>query len=191
MTSAEVQQLTVLSDLFSEAIHLRSPLSIAILGIAGGNGLEHIDTNVTKRIVGIDLNPLYLDAVRQRHVHLTGLELRCLDLAEQTIDLASVQLVHAALVFEHAGLDRCLDNALCLVAPDGALSVVLQLPGDPGQNVGRGGFASIQKLASHFTLVDPKRLHGTLKQRGFQLTHESCRSLPAGKKFWMGIFHRQ
>jgi len=34
----------------------------------------------------------------------------------------------AALIFEHAGLDRCLENAVNMVAPGAALSVVLQLP---------------------------------------------------------------
>ena len=32
------------------------------------------------------------------------------------------------LIFEHAGLDQCLENAIALVAPGGTLSVVLQLP---------------------------------------------------------------
>ena len=73
MRSVEVQQLGALSNLFAEAIGRCRPLSIAVLGIAGGNGLDHIDSSITVRVVGLDLNPLYLEAVRQRYSHLPGL----------------------------------------------------------------------------------------------------------------------
>ena len=57
MSSVEVQQLGALSDLFAEAIGCCRPFSIAVLGIAGGNGLDHIDSSITARVVGLDLNP--------------------------------------------------------------------------------------------------------------------------------------
>jgi len=110
MSSVEVQQLGALSDLFAEAIGCCRPFSIAVLGIAGGNGLDHIDSSITARVVGLDLNPLYLDAVRQRYSHLPGLELHCVDLSERHVELQPVQLVHAALIFEHAGADCCLEG---------------------------------------------------------------------------------
>jgi hypothetical protein len=190
MASAEVQQLQALSDLFADAITFRAPASVAVLGVAGGNGLDRIDRKATGRVVGLDVNPLYLDAVGRRYSDLAGLELHCIDLAEVAIEIEPVQLVHAALVFEHAGVDRALDNAISLVADGGALSVVLQLPGKVGQNVGRSGFASIQKLASIFNLIDPVGLRKMMEERGYQLAYEKMRSLPAAKRFWMGIFVR-
>jgi hypothetical protein len=190
MSAAEVQQLDALSELCAEAIAFRLPASMAILGVAGGNGLERIDCKLTRRIVGLDVNPHYLSAVSRRFAHLSGLELHCMDLAEQVIDLPPVELVHTALVFEHAGTGRCLDNALSLVAGNGALSIVLQLPARAGHDVGRTGFASIQRLAPHFALIDPAWLCETLAERSFKMSFESRRSLPAGKEFWMGIFVR-
>jgi len=191
MSAPEVLQLEALSDLFAEAIALRHPASIAVLGVAGGNGLERIDAKAVSRVVGLDLNPHYLDAVRQRYATLSGLELHCIDLAEQTIHFEPVQLVHAALIFEHAGVDRALENAISLVAAGGSLSVVLQLPGNAGQDVGSSGIASIQKLASHFSLIDPVALREALEVHSFQLVHETRKALPAAKQFWMGIFLRQ
>jgi hypothetical protein len=190
MTSAEVQQLDTLSDLFAEAIAFRRPASIAVLGVAGGNGLDRVDSKMTGRVVGLDVNPHYLDAVSHRFAHLSALELHCIDLSELVIDLPPVELVHTALVFEHAGTGRCLDNAVSLVAGNGALSIVLQLPAKAGHDVGRTGFASIQRLASHFSLIDPVWLCETLAERSFTMSFESRRSLPAGKEFWMGIFVR-
>ena len=99
MSSVAVQQLGALSDLFAEVIGRCRPLSVAILGIAGGNGLDHIDSSITARVVGLDLNPLYLEAVRDRYSHLPGLELHCVDLSERRVELEPVQLVHAALSF--------------------------------------------------------------------------------------------
>lgn len=191
MKSAEVQQLGALSDLFAEAIGFCRPDSIAVLGIAGGNGLDRINANMTKRIMGLDVNPSYLETVRSRYSNMSGLELYCVDLAEEPVELTPVQLVHAALVFEHAGAGRCLENALSLVAPGGALSAVLQLPSETGQAVGEGSFPAIRKLESHFSLIDPAWLREVLEGRKFRLRHQTRRSLPSGKGFWMGVFGRE
>jgi Methyltransferase domain len=188
MSSVEVQQLGALSDLFAEAIGRCRPFSIAVLGIAGGNGLDHIDTSITARVVGLDLNPLYLEAVRQRYSHLPGLELHCVDLSEQNVQLEPVQFVHAALIFEHAGAGSCFENAMSMIVPGGNLAVVLQLPTESGQTVGASQFSSIQNLKSHFSVISPSWLRESLAVRGFRLIHETTRALPTGKGFWMGLF---
>jgi hypothetical protein len=190
MKSEEVQQLDPLAELFAEALRCCHPASIAVLGIAGGNGLDRIDTSMTKRIVGLDINPLYLEETRQRYVDRLPLELHCMDLCKQIEGFEPVQLVHAALVFEHAGVDRCLENAFLLVAPGGALSIVLQLPSESVPGVSGSQFLAMQELKSDFTLIDPAWLQKRLAGRGFSLTHQVRRSLPAGKGLWMGIFSR-
>jgi SAM-dependent methyltransferase len=195
MRAPAVDQSRPLSDLFAEALTIRRPASVAILGIAGGNGLERFDpssadANAVQRVVGIDINPAYLDAVRQRFAQLPGLELLCADLASETVELAPVELVHAALIFEHAGTGRALDNAVSLVSPGGALSVVLQLPGDPAQNIGNSGFASVQSHSEHFALVDPAWFTEAMHHRGFVLAHEARRAVPAGKTLWLATFTR-
>lgn len=189
MSSAEVQQLGALSDLFAQSVRRCRPSSVAILGIAGGNGLDHIDSRITARIVGLDVNPLYLEAVRERYSHLPGLETYCIDLSEQNAALEPVQLVHAALIFEHAGVDRCLDNALSMILPGGDLSVVLQLPTERAPAVSSSQFSSIRDLKPHFSLISSAWLRESLAGRRFRLTHQTTRALPAGKGFWMGIFH--
>lgn len=190
MDSPEVHQLDALAELFAEALAYCRPASVAVLGIAGGNGLQHVDWTITKRVAGLDVNPSYLEAVRGRYGSKCDVELHCVDLAEQRVALEPMELVHAALVLEHAGVELCLENALSLVAPGGALSVVLQLPTEVEQNVAATRFPSMQTLKSHFALVDPEWLCQTLAERGFRLTREGRRSLPAGKGFWMGVFRR-
>lgn len=191
MKSVNVQQLDALSELFARALAYCRPASVAVLGIAGGNGLDQIDTGMTKRIVGFDINASYLDEVRSRYAGISGLELFCVDLARQTVDVESVQLVHAALVFEHAGVGQCLENALSLVESGGFLSAVLQLPSEAEQGVSPTEFSSIQNLKPHFSLIDPQWFQEMLEQRRFRLEEQVQRSVPAGKKLWMGIFRRQ
>lgn len=190
MNAPEVGQLRVLSDLFAEVLAGCCPESVAILGIAGGNGLEHVDPRATCRVVGIDTNPNYLDTVRQRHGARLNLELHCCDLAQQALTLEPVQLVHAALIFEHAGTGRCLENAVGLVAPGGRLSVILQLPAASEPNVAATPYASIQTLARDFSLIDSEHLCSALARSGFHLNHPTSRPLPSGKAFWIGVFSR-
>ena len=188
MGSDNVRQLAALSDLFKSALDLCTPKSVAVVGVAGGNGLERVDSTITKRIVGLDINPRYLAAVRQRYGALRGLELCCSDLADLPSSLAPVELAHAALVFEHTGLGRCLENALLLVAPGGKLSVVLQLPSEAEQGVTPTRYSSMQTLRDSFALIDISQFRLKLEEKGFHLFHQERRSLPAGKAFWLGIF---
>ncbi len=81
MGADNVQQLSALSGLFKRALDVCLPDSVAILGIAGGNGLEHANPAIIKRIVGVDINPGYLDEVRRRFVTHPNLELHCVDLS--------------------------------------------------------------------------------------------------------------
>jgi len=188
MGSAGVQQLAALAELFKRALDLCLPESVAVLGIAGGNGLEQIDYAVTKRIVGVDVNQRYLDEVQRRFGTLDGLELHCGDLAERDFSLAPVALVHAALIFEHVGLGVALENALSLVAPGGRLSVVLQLPSVDEQGVSSTSYTSMQTLKQDFELIEINELQRLLGQKGFRRVEQEIRSLPAGKALWFGVF---
>jgi len=191
MNSQAVAQLTPLAVLFAEALAATKPASVAILGVAGGNGLDRIDPSVTRRIHAIDINPEYLAAVRERHATLQGLELHCLDLAEEQAAMLPSDLVHAALIFEHAGVDRCLENALALVAPGGTLSVVLQLPSETAPAVGHSQVPSVQAHRNHFQFVDPESLTIQLESRGFHQDRTTSVPLPSGKAFWQAFFKRK
>jgi len=190
MGSEAVNQLAPLADLFGEALARLRPRSVAVLGVAGGNGLEHVDSTLTTRVVGLDVNPEYLAATKARFPDLRGLELHCADLERDTLNLEPVALVHAALLFEHAGTGRCLDSAVSLVAAGGHLSVVLQLPSDGHEAVTPTAYTSMTTLADDFALVDPHHLRRQLAQRGLRLTHQARRTLSTGKAFWSGYFER-
>jgi hypothetical protein len=187
-----VCQLAVLADLFERALECCRPESVAVLGVAGGNGLDRIDCGITKRIVGVDLNPRYLEEVQRRFgSRVDGLELHCCDLGGGDLRLGSpVELVHAALIFEHIGLGVTVENALSLVAPGGRFSVVLQLPSESEPGVAATGYASIQALKRDFALIDAGEFVQLVAGKGFRLLEEEKRSLPGGKGLWLGVFAR-
>lgn len=159
-----------------------------MLGVAGGNGLEQINCATTKRIVAVDINQRYLDEVERRFGALAGLELHCRDLAERDFGLAPVDLVHAALIFEHTGLGVALENALSLVTPEGALSVALQVPSEDAQGVAATSYTSMQTLKQDFAPVDISEFQRLLGLKEFRFVEQEKRSLPAGKALWLGVF---
>ncbi|HLK69287.1 MAG TPA: hypothetical protein VKU19_37905 [Bryobacteraceae bacterium] len=178
---SDVLQLEALSQLFQEALDQCRPRSVAVLGVAGGNGLERIDPAVTTRVVGLDVNLSYLNAVKRRFGQLPGLELHEVDLTADLPQMPRVELVHAALIFEHAGVGRALENALSLVEKDGHFSVVLQ------PVYGRPGPVRIRDSVLDFSSVDPTWFRNEVESRGLKLLHERRYPVPSGE-FWAAIF---
>ncbi|MDZ4796803.1 MAG: hypothetical protein SGI92_01470 [Bryobacteraceae bacterium] len=190
MSAPGVGQYSLLSTLFREVLLRCLPASVAVVGVAGGNGLEHVDPGMTRRVAGIDVNQAYLDEVALRYGVVGGLELHCVDMTREAPGVEPAELVHAALVFEHAGVEGCLRNTLGLVAPGGWLSVVLQLPSVQAPGVAQTPFESIRGLSPHFSFVDPAWFTETVGAAGFVLVQESTHPVPAGKAFWVGLFCR-
>ena len=188
MSAPGVEQLSALSFLFLRALQRARPRSLAVLGIAGGNGLEHVGRDIS-RVVGIDFHAEYLSEVRRRFPALP-LELHCLDLSANRVQLEPVDLVHAGLLFEHTGLGLALDNALSLVVPGGFLSVVLQLPSSGDADVAQTPFTSIQSLKDHFALVGFDELRDLVESKGLDPVMDEAMALPGGKAFWLGVFSR-
>lgn len=80
-----VMQLQTLNEMMKDQFNSYPVSSIMILGIAGGNGLEHIQKEKLKKVYGIDINSSYLQAVIQRYPDLNGLlECLCIDLIDET-----------------------------------------------------------------------------------------------------------
>jgi hypothetical protein len=174
MGAAGVDQLAPLGDLFAEALAFCRPRSVAIVGIAGGNGLHHIDPRTVARVVGIDINPDYLRTVRSRFPDLKQLELHLSDMFKDRPRFEPVDMVHVALLFEHTGLSVCLENCISLVSPGGHFVCVLQLLSAAQSAAQSTAFPSIQRLKDHFALIDPASLSSTVQRNGFSLLQEKA-----------------
>ena len=100
MSLPSVGQSRFIADQFEQAIKECSPKSVAIIGCAGGNGLERISHGQLDRVVAVDVNPEYVERTRVRHAHrLNNLELHCGDIQSEALRFESVDLTFAALLF--------------------------------------------------------------------------------------------
>ena len=70
MSLESVYQLQVLNQMMGEQFEAYDIDTIMILGIAGGNGLEHIDKSKIKKVYGVDVNQEFLAECKKRYESL-------------------------------------------------------------------------------------------------------------------------
>ena len=101
-----VGQLQALNSLMKDQLGSRPVRNVMILGIAGGNGLEHIRRDQYDTVWGIDINEAYLLAAEERYPELRGiLRCLCLDLSKEPEKLPKTEMVIADLLIEYIGYD--------------------------------------------------------------------------------------
>ena len=64
MAHDDVGQLPFLAELFEEMLAEHASRRVALLGRAGGNGLEHVRD---EQVLAVDINADYLDLAAERH----------------------------------------------------------------------------------------------------------------------------
>ncbi|MDO5346560.1 MAG: methyltransferase type 11 [Lachnospiraceae bacterium] len=121
-----VMQLQAMNKMMKGQFNTYPISSIMIFGIAGGNGLEHIQKDKFERIYGVDVNSSYLQAVIQRYPELDGLlECLCINLIDETNKLPKADLVIANLLIEYIGYE-CFQKAVRQVNPK-YVSCIIQI----------------------------------------------------------------
>jgi hypothetical protein len=113
MKSSEVYQLQILNATMKKQFDAYPIKTIAILGVAGGNGLEHIDTNKIEKVYAIDINKNYLKSCKERYESLHGhIELLWQDLSDNSAVIPSVDLIVADLFIEYVGVETFINHLL-------------------------------------------------------------------------------
>ena len=121
--------------------------AVVVPGCATGNGFERIDPRTTRRIVGVDLNPEFLELARKRHAaRLPGLELIRGDLAEVELEAGAFDFVFAGLIFEYVEPAPLLARCARWLRRGGVLGTALQLPCVAGK-VSASAYPSLERLA--------------------------------------------
>lgn len=126
-----VMQLQAMNEMMRGQLETEFGSSVMILGIAGGNGLEHIPKDKVEKIYAVDVNAAYLQAVIRRHSDLGGI-LECLriDLLTEADRLPEADMVIANLIVEYIGYE-CFQNVIQHVKP-GFVSCVIQTETEDG-----------------------------------------------------------
>ena len=182
MGDSRVGQLRKLHDITGDQLAAYPARTVAILGVAGGNGLDLIDPNATTAVFGYDINANYLAACETRYRARLGDRLH---LIEATVDRSTriehVDLLIANLLIEYIGVHEYVafaaGNADCI----GVLSSVIQCNDESGFVSSTDYATSFDALASVSADIDPDQLNSAMSDAGFIEVHRSEHHLPNGK----------
>lgn len=176
-----VGQSTLLNALTKKYLAAIKPEDVIFLGIAGGNGLEHIDNQITKSVFGIDINQDYLDTAYKRYKEsILTLQLVNLDITQHSERICKADLIWAALVLEYTGIDKALAFCSNNIRKEGHLVISIQSNNNK-QTVSPTGIESVKKAGEIFSIVDPELLTSKTLENGYKLMGKEENILPNGK----------
>lgn len=184
MALPAIGQARMLGDELAIALREHRPRSLCVVGCAGGNGFERLANAAVDRVVGIDINPDYLDIAHRRHAgRIPGLELYVADIQQPLPDCLPVDLVYAALVLEYVDVAAAMQAFRGLCLPNGRLVVILQAPDPALKAVSDSPYPSLQMLGSEMRLRQSAEVVDHARAAGFNLVVSRELKLPSRKSF--------
>jgi len=189
MALPNVGQAQLLSDVFAVALGKYAPRSVAVLGCAGGNGLDRVSSKVTERVVGVDLNPNFVQEARVRFEHtMPMLQLFVGDVQTDEFGFAPVELVFAGLLFEYVDAEAVLAKIRAMLCPAGTLVTLVQLPNTAIPEITPSPFTSLSALSSVMRLLSPERLGQLAVAQGYYESEAQTVMASGGKEFQVQAF---
>ncbi len=181
MKLSSVMQLQSLNQMMKQQFNTYPVTSVMILGIAGGNGLEHIDKNKFQKVYGIDINREYLTTVKERYSDISSI-LECiqLNLIQDADKLPTAELLVADLLVEYIGY-KCFQEIIEQVQPK-YVSCIIQINVD-GSWVSNSPYIHIfDNLDKVHHQIEEDSLIQVLRGMGYKLITQTENPLPNGKK---------
>ena len=189
MALSTVGQARLIADELDILIRTHSPLSVAVIGCAGGNGFERIAGSTVRRAVGVDLNPDYIERARVRYEgRIPGLELHIADIQASNSLFDPVDLIYVALVLEYVDVARTMSVLGRHCKPNGVLAVLSQLPHASMAHVSPSPHGSLQLLAPVMQLISQEELRRHAIVAGFAPEDSRVTVSTGGKRFCMNEF---
>lgn len=181
MSLDSVRQLQAMNSIMQEQFNTYPAETAMVLGIAGGNGLEHVRPDKFRKVYGVDINADYLRAVSERYTHLSGV-LECLhiDLVNEAEKLPRTQLLIANLLIEYIGYGA-FQKAVLQTAPE-YVSCVIQINTDEDQWVSESPYLhAFDRLDEVHRQMEEKALTAAMDEIGYTLILQESYPLPNGK----------
>ena len=181
MSLDSVNQLQTMNAIMKEQFSAYAADTAMILGVAGGNGLEHISTDKFSTVYCIDINADYLRAVAQRYTYLSEtLECLNLDLITESDKLPHAHILIANLLIEYIGYPA-FQKVVLNTSPE-YVSCVIQINTDEEQWVSESPYLhAFDRLNEVHQQMDENALTTALDETGYSLISEESYSLPNGK----------
>lgn len=181
MSLDSVQQLQAMNSLMKEQFEAYPVDTAMVLGIAGGNGLEHVRKDKYLTVYGVDINSDYLKVVEERYSDLSGV-LNCLkiDLINEADKLPDAKLVIANLLVEYIGYEA-FQMAMMRVRPL-YISCVIQINTDEACWVSDSPYLhAFDGLDSVHCQMEETALTCSLEKIGYRKIFSESNPLPNGK----------
>lgn len=176
-----VRQLQAMNEMMKDQFGDYSVSTVMILGIAGGNGLEHIEKGRLKKIYGIDVNTSYLDEVNRRYSDISDvLECICIDLTKDVRCLPPADLVIANLLIEYIGYE-CFQKVIQQVRPK-YVSCIIQINIEDGWVSDSPYLHVFDRLEEVHCQMDEMSLKSAMEGIGYHAGKTLEYLLPNGKK---------
>ena len=181
MSLDSVKQLQLMNRIMKSQFEDYPVDTVIILGIAGGNGLEHIDIKKYKKVYGVDINELYLQETQKRYSNLADI-LQCLhlDIVCETEKLPQSQLLVANLLIEYIGYDAFV-RAVNIINPE-YISCVIQINTDEEMWVSDSPYIhAFDGLDEIHHQMESDVLNEKMNSIGFKLILQDMTELPNSK----------
>lgn len=190
MSLDSVKQLQTLNEMMKTQFSSYPADTVMIFGVAGGNGLEHIDAKKYRKVYGIDINEDFLSAVRKRYSNLGGiLDCRRIDIINEADRIPQAQFLIANLFIEYVGYDA-FKRAVLRSGAD-YVSCIIQINTDIGAWVSDSPYIhAFDGLDTVHHQMEEESLTKAMAEIGYDLSRKDERQLPNGKKFVMLDFKR-
>ena len=181
MSLDSVKQLQSLNSIMKQQFDAYPAETAMILGVAGGNGLEHISADKYHTVYGVDINESYLKAVSERYSSLSGvLKCLCLDLAKEYDKLPHAQLIIADLLIEYIGYP-VFQKVVSQTAPD-YVSCVIQINTDTKNWVSDSPYIhAFDRLDEVHHQMEENALTKAMYEIGYSPVLQEANPLPNGK----------
>lgn len=181
MQLSSVMQLQGMNEMMKEQLNSYAISSVMILGIAGGNGLEHVQKDKLKKVYGIDINASYLKEAVQRFPSLHDiLECYCIDLINEVNKLPKAEMIIANLLIEYIGYD-CFLKAVKQVQPK-YVSCIIQINIDTEWVSDSPYLHVFDKLEQVHHQMNQEILEKTMAKINYRTINVLEHLLPNGKK---------
>jgi hypothetical protein len=184
MALPAVGQAAMLAAEFAKAVADVQPRSLALVGCAGGNGLDQIAGTAFDRVICVDINGSYLEQLTARYQRtIPHLECHACEL-EGFRTCGTVDLVFGGLVFEYTRLGEAIEAVALLLATGGAFVALIQMPASGMPTVSPSPYAqALDGVVDFFQYVEPGVLAAVAAERGLALGEQRSLVLESGKSF--------
>lgn len=181
MSLESVYQLQAMNRIMKEQFSVYESESVMILGVAGGNGLEHIDKEKFKNVYGVDINQNYLNECKKRYSCLENIfKPICADLLDENLQLPCVDLLVANLLIEYIGY-RCFQKVVTQVTPK-YVSCVIQINSENSFVSDSPYIHIFDRLDEVYYRTEKNELISFMQEIGYEKRLINETNLPNGKK---------